>query len=432
MKSISKEMENKLYKASLKKGISLITLVITIIVIIILAGAVILTLSQNNPIQSANQAVFKSNVSGYNDELSLWMTSKYASNGGNFDAEGVNANNSDIKYQGLNIQDIIKSMSDTEASKFAIEDGRLIYVATSNETEKKWAEDILGITTVATPYAKAKPAVAEESVGTVLEENSTIDGQNPNYANPVIPAGFFAVNTTATSWNNAATDYNNGLVIQDTYGNQFVWVPIYSEVPHAKWCTTGGSYLDTTEATITGFITPTYGFYIGRYESSSNGTKAASKKGASVWVNKSWMDAKTVSENMAVDYGYTTVGSNLINGTEWDTVMRWIENESATTGKSVTNGANWGNYSNSSSPADVSGCGTLQVSGFSDKWRAKNIYDLAGNTYEWVGENFAGGFVMHDGQYSSDGTSTPPARRTFISTPNGRAGTSFRVALYLK
>ena len=44
-----------------KKGISLITLVITIVVIIILAGVIILTISNNNPIQKAKEARDKSN-----------------------------------------------------------------------------------------------------------------------------------------------------------------------------------------------------------------------------------------------------------------------------------------------------------------------------------------------------------------------------------
>jgi type II secretory pathway pseudopilin PulG len=46
-------------------GISLIVLVITIIVIIILAGAVILSLANNNPISQANKATFLSDVSNF-------------------------------------------------------------------------------------------------------------------------------------------------------------------------------------------------------------------------------------------------------------------------------------------------------------------------------------------------------------------------------
>ena len=45
-----------------KNGISLIVLVITILVMIILAGVVIVSLSKNNPIEKAKEAEFKTNV----------------------------------------------------------------------------------------------------------------------------------------------------------------------------------------------------------------------------------------------------------------------------------------------------------------------------------------------------------------------------------
>ena len=52
-----------------KQGISLIVLIVTIIVIIILAAAVILTLSKNNPIESAREAKFKEDVRSFKDDL---------------------------------------------------------------------------------------------------------------------------------------------------------------------------------------------------------------------------------------------------------------------------------------------------------------------------------------------------------------------------
>ena len=55
----------------MKKGISLIVLVITIIVIIILAGAVILSLSANNPIESANKATCLSDIANYKSAVAL-------------------------------------------------------------------------------------------------------------------------------------------------------------------------------------------------------------------------------------------------------------------------------------------------------------------------------------------------------------------------
>ena len=51
-----------------RKGISLIVLIITIIVVIILASIVILTISKNNPIKSAKEAVFKEDVRNFQND----------------------------------------------------------------------------------------------------------------------------------------------------------------------------------------------------------------------------------------------------------------------------------------------------------------------------------------------------------------------------
>ncbi len=60
----------------MKKGISLIVLVITIIVIIILAGAVILSLANNNPIASANRATVLSDVANFKSAVALDFASQ--------------------------------------------------------------------------------------------------------------------------------------------------------------------------------------------------------------------------------------------------------------------------------------------------------------------------------------------------------------------
>lgn len=60
----------------LRKGISLIVLIITIIVVIILAATVIITLSKNNPIESAKEASFKEDVRAFQNELYLYIGSE--------------------------------------------------------------------------------------------------------------------------------------------------------------------------------------------------------------------------------------------------------------------------------------------------------------------------------------------------------------------
>ena len=72
----------------------------------------------------------------------------------------------------------------------------------------------------------------EETVGKVAVEeiaskNSTINGEEATYSNPIIPQGYKAVNIGNAQWDaEEGPQYNNGLVIQDESGNEWVWVPV--------------------------------------------------------------------------------------------------------------------------------------------------------------------------------------------------------------
>lgn len=57
-----------------KKGISLITLVITIIVVMILAAAILISITKNNPVKQADLAVLKQNVAVMQDVLNLQIS----------------------------------------------------------------------------------------------------------------------------------------------------------------------------------------------------------------------------------------------------------------------------------------------------------------------------------------------------------------------
>ena len=65
-----------------------------------------------------------------------------------------------------------------------------------------------------------------------MTTNKTINNETSGTSdNPLIPAGFYAVNTEAAKWTydnttNKVTDIDKGLVIMDEKGNQFVWVPV--------------------------------------------------------------------------------------------------------------------------------------------------------------------------------------------------------------
>jgi hypothetical protein len=106
-----------------KRGISLIVLVITIIVIVILAGAVILSLSQNNPILSAQEATFKNDMDSLQNELNLYITSKYTQTLGGFDVNGMNGE----------ISTYIPSITKYD-SNFNVLKGKLIYTGADIQT----------------------------------------------------------------------------------------------------------------------------------------------------------------------------------------------------------------------------------------------------------------------------------------------------------
>lgn len=59
--------------------------------------------------------------------------------------------------------------------------------------------------------------------------NTSITGVDYTYYNPVIPVGFKTVSTRDASWRSTngiqVDDWNSGLVIENSQGNKFVWVP---------------------------------------------------------------------------------------------------------------------------------------------------------------------------------------------------------------
>ena len=63
-------------------------------------------------------------------------------------------------------------------------------------------------------------------------KNSTIDGGEATPDNPTIPKGYRPINENKANWPQINTvppskdNVEEGLVIEDRYGNQFVWIPI--------------------------------------------------------------------------------------------------------------------------------------------------------------------------------------------------------------
>ncbi|MDD2376754.1 MAG: hypothetical protein PHD15_04245 [Clostridia bacterium] len=406
------------------KGISLIVLVITIIVIIILAGAVILSLANNNPIESANEATFKTNVAEYNSELAMAITNEYLKDN-SFDSATFDVGVWDGTGDGTGtIKEYITSMSEVDAAKYEIQNSKLVYIG-SEQTEIDMLVD-LGI-------ENGSQIVIGLGVNVIATENTTVNGQAATYQNPIVPTGFKAIND-GTVW---PTDWNEGLVIEDTSGNQFVWVPVDgTDVSYSKNFTYASYYgataVNTIDDTIlSGVINENTqiskygGFYIARYEAGNTSEVLVSKKNAAVWNFSNYANSKTKAESMYVS---EEVKSGLVTGTQWDTTLEWVKDS----GKNLWNSRSWGNHSNSVAPADVTGVGNLHGSGFSEYWKANNIYDLAGNAWEWTNEKYSTFMIYRGGSFAFDGDGSPVCIRNNYSPFDAIYSMTFRVVLYIK
>ena len=408
MKKVGKEKQkNNFTKLTHKKGISLIVLIITIIVIIILAAAVILTISKNNPVSSAKEATFKEDMSNIQDELSMYLSKKYTDNPTSFDKSSVN----------LSGDSMVTELPSTKKykDKVSVIKGKLVWAGeTENNTEYKWFSEV-------TDGATKK---SEEWKDTMADVRDGVP----------IPKGFTYKEGTR----------DTGLVIQDEKGNEFVWVPAtgstYVKDTSFKGVTpTGDNTLPNGITDETVDVVKYGGFYIGRYEagipeedtSPSNETGIpVSKKGATVWTKINYTNSKARAESM-ISNKYVQTG--LITGKAWDTTCNWIKDSLSSINElaSLKDSRYYGNYNNSLSPANENS-GKIRTAGFSENWKVKNIYDLAGNVWEMTSEAYNSGFISRGGSYDFDGSVVPVSYRSYDSVSNTSYTLGFRVRLYIK
>ena len=191
------------------------------------------------------------------------------------------------------------------------------------------------------------------------------------------------------------------------------------------------------------------GYYIGRFEagdgnatsprtsSSLDTNKLVSKKGAYSYIYASCNDAISLSSGMYSENSAVT--SQLMTGAGCDRALNWIiETDDKTEHEVIIDSRSWGNYNNSTGNAAINaGESNLNyTTGRSEYWKANNIYDLAGNMWEWTQETLSGNYMDRGGGYDSLGEINPASTHYYgRQDPPGPDweddNDSFRVELYI-
>ena len=454
------------------KGITLIALVITIIVLLILAGVSIAMLTGDNGILTQASEAKDENIKGQEKEqIRLAMQSKKMEK----IADNVERTVTAEELQKQLIADGAKNVT-VEAG----ENGNLVvkYADSKNEYTVNQNGEIGE--NGQTPGEPDKPGT--ETGGTLP---STADTK------PFLPTGATVVEK----------DLSKGVVIKDSNGNYWTWIEVpktiyentaynggtapTSSTDYAKIESTMQKYAEAYRSSFTdewyseaqhGFasaeeynnhkntmlksVYENGGFYIGKYEVGTETLRTSSgaslttpviKEGVYPYNYVTNKQAQTKSKELATG-GKT---SSLMFGIQWDLVLKHIETKQGKTQAELeTDSTTWGNYSNSEFEitkgkyseddgdtfTEVKGTYTkpensrvLLTTGATERNSVLNIYDLAGNEYEWTLEKSTLTIypsVYRGGLYGNNGSSDPASNRNNSTTSDSYYVISFRPALW--
>ena len=300
----------------------------------------------------------------------------------------------------------------------------------------------------------AKPNPDQD--GPEYQTTTTIQDDQGNSV--VIPGGFHLDEESGTS-------VEEGIVIEDANGNQFVWIPTgtYQTSSGAKTNNlarrtfTSSGATEVTASNGDGVIERYFygegdsrsvastqiaafkasaepivnggkgGFYIGRYE---QGAGNVCKAGVTPYTNITRDTAKSQAEAMYSGKNNNVV-SELISSYAWDTALNFICQTNVDSGErynlATTISSNYGNI----------GTESRKNTGVDTNDDYSSIHDLLGNCWEWTTEYSSGkvgivaySYVGRGGSFNNSGYYA--ATRGYFRTSDSSDNISFRVQFYVK
>ena len=300
----------------------------------------------------------------------------------------------------------------------------------------------------------------EENIGVKFEKN--IELHDKNGAKIIVPAGFKVVNTDDLT-------IEKGIVVEDSKGNQYVWIPCTTEdsksqlqFKRTEWDVEddGGTKASKDELTLTcpenysdngltyavvneivaqvkaekDSVRRNGGYYIGRYEVGDEKGTAVIKANQTPKANINWSAAYGIAKGIGGGPGATTY---LCSSYAWDTAINFIKNngfQNYAKAREDSYNENWFDKNVKDSTGKIIKTANNSSRLETGKTTPKcNIYDMGGNVVEFTTElmpSTSEPAVFRGGDYYGNGY--PAGQRIDGSTSGATSRLGFRATLFLK
>ena len=383
-----------------ERGITLIALVVTIVVLLILAGVSIsLVLNNNGVISKAKDAKNQYAEAQTNDEKQLNEVSDW------IDAEvgDTTGGGSVTEIDGVPIPDGYYYVGGTKAKGLVISDN-----VADKELDKEKEDvrrDLAGNQWVWVPVETPSSLYTTVDAGVKLYGDTGV--KTTQYTNSAIISGKTRGLPGSTSYREPDLVLENGGTIYD--------YTIYAKAGFSSLANMAETMKSDYEEMIAS-LEKYKGFYIGRYELSANGEKTGATQTDVNWY--------TLYKNCTTLASGSKVKTRMIWGLQWDATCNWLE----TSQFDITDSTDWGNHKDNT----ANGAGSKQNTGYSESWKANNIYDFAGNCYEFTQEaSYPDGRACRGGFYNREGSGYSASGRGNSVPTNTVSSLGSRPTLYL-
>ena len=418
------------------KGVTLIALAVTIVVMLILAGVTISVLNgENGIVKQAQKAKEESKIKELKEKVRIDIAGKRVEN-----------INGELRVS------VLKEILDKYFDNVPVE------TQITSETKLKAKEE----------YGKYEMKISDIDVGEITYETSYTIFKDVNGEQVPIPEGYIV------SENSDENIVNKGLVISDSRGNEYVWISCTVDsssnklqykrtewgvekdgtdnsraikdeltlkdidVTYSKTDTDNGINEEISKEIVAQInaekesIKKYGGYYIGRYEVGKDNKTAVIKAEQEPYVNIKWSKAYELAKGIGGGEGATTY---LCSSYSWDTAINFIQN---TTGKNYATSiigfnGNWKSQEvKDSSGKVIKPVNTAQRLNTGLTTALCNIYDMGGNVGEFTTELNPGTSETVVLRGGNDYSVIPAGYRWDISSGGAISYYGFRATLFLK